>query len=89
MKSKLAGRLTELERSLPTAREPGVVCVDDAGVIMDDGSGGPWIGRRLEDFLSDPNRRRGVTILGGGVDLAVVTGKKKAPADLQEPERRS
>jgi hypothetical protein len=65
----LRTRVAHLERTQSEASQPSLVCVDEEGCILDDGTSEmrPWIGKHHES-LPFP-----VTVIGG-VDPLVVLG---------------
>jgi hypothetical protein len=69
----LCHRLKRLERALPPAPALSLVCVDEEGRILDDGSDTrrPWIGRHYSDVPGAPK----VIV---GVDPLEVLGRRVA-----------
>jgi hypothetical protein len=65
----LRTRLTCLERTCTQASPPSIVCVDEEGCVLDDGTTEmrPWVGKNQDD-LPFP-----VTVIGG-VDPLVALG---------------
>ena len=61
MSGKLRSRLVKLERSVPQpAGWPTIVCVDGAGLVLEDGSTltAPWVGRPIADLLAARDLQR-------------------------------
>src|SRR5947207_1578792 len=63
-------------------RLPGPACVaflDDAGRLLDDGSGSPWTGRTLAELKASLPPGWPLTVVGG-IDPLVLLGLKKGLA---------
>ena len=79
MNKGLRTRVAALEAQAPRPGLPYVAFLDDAGRLLDDGSGSPWTGRTLAELRASLPRDWPLSVVGG-IDPLVVTGRKKGLA---------